>query len=98
MNSILITNVGNSYRNTLICDTELDSNDIWIMLTDKQIHFDEIKTLDKTPTQVPENTSIMWFTPRGEYDFQRELVSKVPELAGYYPPWEELHPKKKARR
>lgn len=97
--NILITNIDGSGLDTLICDTQdIDATDVWLMLTAQRRTFDDVKELETAPSVIPENTSLMWYTPRGEYELRREMASRTPELATFFPPWEVLHPKKRAAR
>lgn len=98
MNYILITNLDGSGLDTLICDTQdIDSMDIWLTLTAQHRKFDDVKELEAVPSIVPENTSIMWYTPRGEYEIRRNIAIET-DMAAFFPPWENLHQKKCTRR
>ena len=98
MSYILITNLDDTGIDTLVCDTNLDSCDIWLKLTADGRKFDDVREIDKFPSPVPDNMNFSYFTPRGEYEIQREIASGTPELSTHFPSWEVLHPKKRARR
>ena len=98
MNYILITNIDGTGIDTLICETELDQCDVWLMLTEARRKFDDVKEMEHPPYPIPTNTSLMWMTQRGEYEIRRRIASHTPELASYYPDWDALHPKKRGRK
>lgn len=87
---ILITNINHTDRNVLICDTTLDSTDIWLKLEEEGHSFDSIDDFDHYPSPIPEDTSLMYYTPRGEYDILRDMALSSPKMAEQFPPWEEL--------
>lgn len=96
MRNLLVKNVNNSGLDTLICDTTLEPNEITLTLIKQNKEFDNVEEVEK-PQYIPDTMSVMWFTPRGEYELRRELASANPELADAYPEWEVLHPKKRKR-
>lgn len=94
MNYILITNLDRTGLDTLICSAELDQCDVLLMLIDTKREFDDVKEIQE-PQVPPPNTTVSWYTPRGEYDIKRNIALKTPGLAEYYPEWEVLHPKRR---
>lgn len=93
---ILITDIDHSGQDVLICETRLDHTDIWLTLINAGRDFGEVTYHDTPPDPVPDNMSLEWLTPRGEYDIERNIALRTPSLAPFFPPWEETH--KPARR
>lgn len=90
-NFIRIRNFGNTGLDTIVCDTTLDGFDIELVLNQRHEHFDgidEIPALEK----VPENASCIWYTPLGEYEIRRELMSGNPDALALFP---EINPKRR---
>lgn len=90
MNYILVKNLGDNGLDTIICDTNLDDVDIWLMLDRKGIHYDEIEQIPPPVGTIPDGVTFSWYTPMGEYEIQRELVSNNPEALAMYPEWKTL--------
>ena len=89
MNYTLITNIDHTGRNEIHCTNRLNEANIFSMLLDKGHWFEKCEAIPQLPRQIPDDTSVIDYTERGEYEIMKAAAQGTP-FAKWYLPWDKL--------